>query len=190
MSPKREIKELALLQGAQLVGVTRVEVYANYLAEVERRTQDTGAQLADFMISPVTDHEGRVISEDTSFFARLSDARQSLPSAKTIILLGVYAYDETAVYKNARRELRGKTARIYNYYPVVRHIAERVAAFIEGRELDRQLHLHSRELVLAHPRTGKDFRFVAPAPPHMLRAFDLYGFNPADGLVDPFPRDL
>ncbi len=133
MSLKREIKELALSQGAQLVGVTRTEVYAEYLAEVGRRTQDTGAQLADFMISPVTDHEGRVISEDSSFFERLADARQSLPSAKTIILLGVYAYDETAVYESTRRELRGKTARIYNYYPVVRHIAERVAAFIEAR---------------------------------------------------------
>jgi epoxyqueuosine reductase len=133
MSLKREIKELALSQGAQLVGVTRVEVYAEYLAEVERRTQDTGAQLADFMISPVSDHTGRVISEDTSFFARLSDARQSLPSAKTIILLGVYAYDETAVYDHTRRELRGKTARIYNYYPVVRDIAKRVVASIEAR---------------------------------------------------------
>jgi len=64
------------------------------------------------------------------------------------------------------------------------------SAFIEGRDLDRQLHLHARELVLAHPRTGKDFRFVAPPPPHMLRAFELYGFDPADGLVDPFPQDL
>lgn len=64
------------------------------------------------------------------------------------------------------------------------------AAFVEGRDLDRQLHLHARELVLTHPRTGKDFRFVAPPPPHMLRTFDLYGFDPADGLVDPFPHDL
>ncbi len=62
-------------------------------------------------------------------------------------------------------------------------------AFIEGRDLDRQLHLHARELVLAHPRTGKDFRFVAPPPPHLVRAFELYGFDPADGLVDPFPKD-
>jgi hypothetical protein len=42
MSLKNEIKKYALSQGAQLVGMTRVEVYADYLAEVEKRLQDRG----------------------------------------------------------------------------------------------------------------------------------------------------
>jgi epoxyqueuosine reductase len=117
--------------GAQLVGITPVEVYGEYLAEVEKRFQETGAQLEDFMISPATDDKGHVISKDVSPFTHLSDARATLPTAKTIIVLGVYVYDETAVYSNTQQELHGKTARTYRYYPVVRQIAECVAAFLE-----------------------------------------------------------
>lgn len=131
MSLKAEIQEYAFSQGAQLVGIAPVEVYGEYLTEVERRFQETGSKLENFMISPVTDSKGHVISEDTSFFTRLSDAHEMLPTVKTIIVVGVYAYDEAAVYSNTRQELRGKTARVYNYYPVARQITERVAAFIE-----------------------------------------------------------
>jgi epoxyqueuosine reductase len=131
MSLKQEIKKYALSQGAQLVGMTCVESCADYLAEVKKRFQETGARLEDFMISPETDHRGHIISGDISFFTRLSDARETFPAVKTIIILGVYVYDKTAVYGNTRQELLGKTARAYYYYPVVRQIAERVAAFIE-----------------------------------------------------------
>ncbi len=112
------------------MAMASVEAYTEYLGEVERRLQDTGAQLEDFMISPAANLPG---SQDGTFFAHLADVRKILPAAKTIVILGVYAYDEAALYKNTRRELRGKTARIYNYYPVVRQIAERVAGFIEER---------------------------------------------------------
>ena len=129
MNPlKNEIKEFAFSQGAQLVAMAGVEAYADYLAEVEKRLQDTGAQLEDFMASPVANMPS---SREMSFFTHLSDARNTLPTAKTIIILGVYAYDENAVYKNTRRQLRGKTARIYSYYPVVRQIAEHVVSFLE-----------------------------------------------------------
>lgn len=131
MSLKTEIQEYAISLGAQLVGLAPVEVYTDYLAEVEKRVQETGAQWEHFMIYPVTDYKGHVISEDSSFFTRLSDPRKALPTAKTIIVLGVYAYDEVAVYRNVRQELRGKTARTYSYYPVVRQIAEHVATFLE-----------------------------------------------------------
>jgi epoxyqueuosine reductase len=126
---KNKIEQFASSQGAQLVAMASVEAYADYLAEIEKRYQDTGAQWEDFMISPVAHMPG---SRDMSFFACLSDARKTLPTANTIIILGVYAYDEAAIYKNTRQELRGKTARIYHYYPVVRQIAERVVSFIEA----------------------------------------------------------
>jgi len=110
--------------------MARVEVYASYLAEVEKRLQDTGAQSENFMISPVANMPS---SQEMSFFTHLSDPRKTLPTARTIIILGVYAYDEGAVYENTRQELRGKTARVYYYYPVARQIAESVVSFIEER---------------------------------------------------------
>jgi len=127
MSLKNNIKKFAVSQGAQLVAMVGVEAYADYLAEVEKRLQDTGAQLEDFMASPVVKMPG---SQEMLFFTHLSDARKTLPTVKTIIILGVYAYDEAAVYKNTRQELRGKTARIYSYYPVIRQIAEHVVSFL------------------------------------------------------------
>lgn len=123
MSLKDEIKEFARSQGADLVAVAPIEVYSDYLAEVKNRLAETGADLKDYMIQP----------EDMSFFERVSDPRRTLPDAKAIIVLGVNAYDKTAVYTKTGCELRGKTARIYAYYPVVRQIAEKLAVFIEER---------------------------------------------------------
>jgi len=123
MSLKNEIKEFARSQGADLVAVAPIEVYSDYLAEVKNRLAETGADLRDYMIQPV----------DVSFFERLADPRETLPDAKAIIVLGVNAYDKTAVYTKTGCELRGKTARIYAYYPVVRKIAEKLAVFIEKR---------------------------------------------------------
>jgi len=116
-----EIKGFARSQGADLVGVARVEVYSDYLAEVRKRFKETGAQLEDYMIPP----------GDTSFFERLSEPRETLPDAQAIIILGVGAYDKNAVYANLRRQLHGKIARTYSCYPVVRQIAQKVADFIE-----------------------------------------------------------
>ncbi len=130
MSLKNDVKEFAVSQGAQLVAMAGVEACADYLAEVEKRLQDTGAQLQDFMASPVANMPG---PREMSFFTQLSDARKILPTVKTIIILGVYAYDENAIYKNTRHQLRGKTARIYSYYPVVRQIAEHVVSFLGER---------------------------------------------------------
>ncbi len=130
MSLKDDIKKFAVSQGAQLVAMAGVEAFADYLAEVEKGLQETGAQLEDYMASPVANMP---ISHEMSFFNNLSDARKTLPAAKTIIILGVYAYDENAIYKNTRHQLRGKTARIYSYYPVIRQISEHVVSFLEER---------------------------------------------------------
>ncbi|MCP4403292.1 MAG: hypothetical protein GY801_39040, partial [bacterium] len=133
MSLTAEIQEYAHSQGAQLVGFAPVDVYTDYISEVERRFQETGAQPEHFMISPVTNRQRQVKSEAHSFFTRLSDVHATFPDAKTIIILGVYTYDEAAVYRHTHQELRGKTARIYNYYPVIRQITEHVAAWLEQR---------------------------------------------------------
>ncbi len=121
MSLENEIKEFARSQGADLVAVASIEIYGDYLAEVKDRLAETGADLSDYMIQPA----------DVSFFERLADPRETLADAKAIIVLGVYAYDRTADYSKTQQGLRGKTARIYSYYPVVRKIAEKLAEFIE-----------------------------------------------------------
>ena len=123
MALGNEIKSFARSQGADLVGIAEVEVYFDYLSEVRKRLKETGAQLEDYMIP----------TGDTSFFERLSDPQKTLPDARAIIMLGVGAYDKNAVYANLRQQFRGKIARTYSSYPVVRQIAEKVANFIEER---------------------------------------------------------
>jgi epoxyqueuosine reductase len=130
VSLKDDIKKFAVSQGAQLVAMASVEAYGDYLSEVEKRLQETGAELKDYMASPVENMPG---STEMSFFTQLSDARNTLPTAKTIIILGVYTYDENAIYKNTHQQLRGKTARSYSYYPVVRKIAEDIVRFLQER---------------------------------------------------------
>ncbi|MHC4643126.1 MAG: epoxyqueuosine reductase [Planctomycetota bacterium] len=121
MPLKNEVQDFSRSQGADLVGVAKVEDYCDYLTEVRQRSKKNAARLEDYMVSP----------DDTSFFERLSRPRETLPDAQAIIILGVGAYDKGAVYKNTRKELRGKIARTYHCYPVVRQIAEKVADFIE-----------------------------------------------------------
>ena len=123
VSLKSRITGFARAQGVDIVGIAPVESYAGYLAEVEHRVSETGATQADYMIAP----------EDSCFFQRLSDARNTLPGARSIVILGVYAYDDTADYRYTRRELRGKIARTYRYYPVVRQVAESVATLIQDQ---------------------------------------------------------
>jgi epoxyqueuosine reductase len=128
MSLKNDIKEFALSKGVQLIAMTGVEAYGDYLAEVRSRLKETGAGFEDFMNAQAANMSG---SQDMAFFTQISDARKNLPTAKSIIVLGVYGYDENAIYKNTRRELLGKTARIYSYYPVIRQIAESTVSFIK-----------------------------------------------------------
>ncbi|MHC4502623.1 MAG: epoxyqueuosine reductase [Planctomycetota bacterium] len=121
MSLKHALISLARSHGADLVGVADASVHTDYVKEVSARLRETGAGGRDFMLP-----EGAA-----TFFEKLSDVRRTLPSAKSIVLLGAYAIDREGDYRATRRKLQGKTARIYAYYPVVRQIAEQVAAFIE-----------------------------------------------------------
>ncbi|MGE0735055.1 MAG: RluA family pseudouridine synthase [Alphaproteobacteria bacterium] len=54
-------------------------------------------------------------------------------------------------------------------------------------DLPRQLHLHSRRLIVPHPRKGT-IDVTAELPEHMRKSFDLFGFN-ANDRSDPFARD-
>lgn len=121
MSLKTKIISVARSHGVDLVGVANVNVYTDYIQEVSARLQETGATEKDYMLS----------EDAMTFFEKLSDVRRVLPSAKSIILLGVYSFDEEGDYRATRQKLQGKTARIYAYYPVVRQIAEQVAAYIQ-----------------------------------------------------------
>ena len=121
MSLKNKIISLAISHGADLVGVANVSVYTDYIQEVSARLQETGAEGRDYMLS----------GDAMTFFENLSDVRRTLPSAKSLVLLGVYSFDNEGDYSATRQKLQGKTARTYSYYPVVRQIAEHTAACIE-----------------------------------------------------------
>ena len=49
-----------------------------------------------------------------------------------------------------------------------------------------KLHLHARSIDIARPDGGR-LQVVAPLPPHMVKSWDLLGFDP-DDKRDPFPR--
>ena len=127
---KTSLQDYAFSRGAQLFSVSGIANYDDYLDKVRNRLNETGAGHEDFMNPVVGDKPG---SADISFFELLSDVRKSMPDAKSIILLGVYAYDESAIYKNTRRDLKGKIARTYSYYPVVRQIAEDVTEHLKAK---------------------------------------------------------
>ena len=49
-----------------------------------------------------------------------------------------------------------------------------------------KLHLHARSIDIARPDGGR-LQVTAPLPPHMLKSWELLGFDP-DDRRDPFPR--
>jgi 23S rRNA pseudouridine955/2504/2580 synthase len=53
-------------------------------------------------------------------------------------------------------------------------------AFLPGKEVARQLHLHARALELPHP-AGKTLRVSAPLPPHMAATWKFLGFTVSAG---------
>jgi 23S rRNA pseudouridine955/2504/2580 synthase len=60
-------------------------------------------------------------------------------------------------------------------------------AFLPGREVSRQLHLHARAIELPHP-DGRLLRVSAPLPAHMAATWRFLGFQaPADSVR---PKDF
>ena len=56
-------------------------------------------------------------------------------------------------------------------------------AFLPGKEISRQLHLHARAIELPHP-AGKTLRVGAPLPPHMVATWKFLGFSISAGPVN------
>jgi 23S rRNA pseudouridine955/2504/2580 synthase len=44
--------------------------------------------------------------------------------------------------------------------------------------IPQELHLHARRLVIPHPITGATLDVTAPLPPHMLKTWEMLGFDP------------
>ena len=49
-------------------------------------------------------------------------------------------------------------------------------------ELEDRLHLHARSIDIAHPEGGR-LHAVATLPPHMMHAWELFGFDPDDSPI-------
>ena len=55
------------------------------------------------------------------------------------------------------------------------------AAFLDRPRLPRQLMLLAREIAVLHPVDGTTLRVQAPLPEHMAEAWEVLGFDPAEG---------
>jgi len=114
------IEQFARGQGADLYGVAPVETYTDYQVKLRQRMAETGTSHVDFMIRP----------SDPAHFERIADPRNSLPEARAVIVVGIYAYDTKAMPPKAGAAPRGKIARTYAYYPAVRQIGEALTRFL------------------------------------------------------------
>jgi len=119
---REKIEYYSVSLGIDLFAVAPIEIYSEYLDETQKRLQETQATLDDYMVN----------RRNTNFFTALSSPKETLPSGKSIILLGVYAYDEKSDYKSCYKEQRCKTARTYSYYPVIRQLTQKLTGYIEG----------------------------------------------------------
>ena len=103
-----------------------------------------------------------------------------------------YAVMGTAAGQYAWVALRPVTGRTHQLRAHLAHIGTPIEGdFKYGGEaakglgeLEDRLHLHARAIDIAHPDGGR-LRATAPLPPHMLRAWRLFGFDP-DSHEDPF----
>jgi 23S rRNA pseudouridine955/2504/2580 synthase len=103
-----------------------------------------------------------------------------------------YAVMGTAAHAYAWVALRPVTGRTHQLRAHLAHIGTPIVGDIKygglaakGQgELDDRLHLHARAIDIAHPEGGR-LHAVATLPPHMKRAWKLFGFD-ADSAADPF----
>ena len=100
-----------------LVGVTSIKPFTEYLEKVKNVKAETAANDSDFLV-------------EKEHFEGLIDPRSRIPDARSIIILAVYSYDKECVKIKVKEDLRGKIARTYAYYPVVRMLTDKVADFL------------------------------------------------------------
>lgn len=97
-----------------LIGVTSADPFCEYLGRVKVVKAETNATDHDFLVK-------------NGHFEGLVDPRRWLADAESIIILAVYSYDKECVGVEAEKNLRGRIARTYAYYPVARIVADKVA---------------------------------------------------------------
>ena len=106
-----------------------------------------------------------------------------------------YAVVATAADQYAWVALRPVTGRTHQLRAHMAHLKTPIVgdfkyggAAAKGRgELEDRLHLHARTIDIAHPEGGR-LKVTAPLPPHMERAWRLFGFDP-DSTEDPFAHE-
>ena len=114
MSLRDEITALAYAEGASFIAYTNLLRYDEFLYRAGKRISETGATKEDFFLS----------KEPSVFFADLSDARNTLPDAKSVIILGTYVYDKNCNYDATEQKLQGKTVKMVNSTSVGGGVAE------------------------------------------------------------------
>lgn len=137
------------------------------------------------------------LEKQPGFGARGTDERMVVVEDGSDMAKGAvtrYAVIEAAADRFAWVALRPVTGRTHQLRAHLAHIGTPIvgdlkyggdAAAGQG-ELENRLHLHARSIDIAHPDGGR-LSVEAPLPPHMLRAWKLFGFNPSRRL-DPFER--
>ena len=136
-------------------------------------------------------HRGTIrmaLEKQPGFGPRGSDERMvAAPDAGEGSRMAVTHYEVVgaAADQYAWVALRPITGRTHQLRAHLAHIATPIVGDMKyggdpaaGRgELDNRLHLHARSIDIAHPNGGRLF-VEAPLPPHMLRAWKLFGFDP------------
>jgi 23S rRNA pseudouridine955/2504/2580 synthase len=103
-----------------------------------------------------------------------------------------YAVMGTAANQYAWVALRPVTGRTHQLRAHLAHLGTPIVGdFKYGGEnakglgeLEDRLHLHAREIDIAHPEGGR-LKAIAPLPPHMVHAWRLFGFD-TSSRTDPF----
>ena len=103
-----------------------------------------------------------------------------------------YAVIDVAADRYAWVALRPVTGRTHQLRAHLAHLGTPIVGDLKyggdgaaGQgELENRLHLHARSIDIAHPDGGR-LLVEAPLPPHMLRAWKLFGFDP-ERRLDPF----
>lgn len=143
--PKEDIESVAKnFDEYTIVGVTSIDPFIEYLRGVETVKSETNAENKDFLVKD-------------GYFETLVNPRKIMHDARTLIVLAVYSYDEESTDVKVREELRGKIARTYSYYPVVRKTAEKVSKFLTERGF-KSLHGQMVPLKIAAIRAGLGFQ--------------------------------
>ena len=144
-SLNQKVRRFAASQGAELIGFAPPERYPQYVRELAGRVAGRRIRVEDYLLPS---------KDGVAFHDLYADPRNTLPSVRAVVILGVSAFDEAVDYNEAAAELRGKIARTYAYFPVVRAVAEALAAFLRQELGYEAVQCQNLPLKLAAARRG------------------------------------